>query len=356
MAMASAPVFSIDGPLMTPPPPGTIRSGHYFRGFRTLVHDLGGDSRKIFELHGVDPMTADDPDSPLRCSTGAAILDYCSKRFNDNLFGLHLADYQDADVYGCMAPLARSAPTLRAALECLAEYLPVLHSPGADIESVTASQTAEFRWRPYDDFGTDEQSISHGLLLIVKLIETLGGRDFRPRYVHAVADIPRKDLAFMEERFRCKVYARSDATAVGFDAGYLDRPLISSDRTVFGLLKSYMAQVKGAAQPTLVDRVVTYVRNELSSESLTLEHCALRLGTTARTLHRHLAQESMTFSEVVEAQRLKAAKRALVDTDESLDDIAGALGYAEQSSFARAFKRWTTMTPQVFRESVRRVS
>ncbi|WP_229736315.1 helix-turn-helix domain-containing protein [Novosphingobium endophyticum] len=32
---------------------------------------------------------------------------------------------------------------------------------------------------------------------------------------------------------------------------------------------------------------------------------------------------------------------------------AAMLGYAEQSSFGRAFKRWTDITPQQFREGQR---
>ena len=45
-------------------------------------------------------------------------------------------------------------------------------------------------------------------------------------------------------------------------------------------------------------------------------------------------------------------------SDHTLNDIAFRLGYSEQTSFGRAFKRSTGMTPQAFRsaESRRRLA
>ena len=39
---------------------------------------------------------------------------------------------------------------------------------------------------------------------------------------------------------------------------------------------------------------------------------------------------------------------AVVDT--AIDEVAERLGYAEQTSFGRAFKRWTGQTPRQFRQ------
>ena len=47
------------------------------------------------------------------------------------------------------------------------------------------------------------------------------------------------------------------------------------------------------------------------------------------------------------------AKEYLERQELSLDEVAFSLGYAEQSSFGRAFKRWTGMTPQNYRAGLR---
>ncbi len=47
--------------------------------------------------------------------------------------------------------------------------------------------------------------------------------------------------------------------------------------------------------------------------------------------------------------REKLARIYLSQTRMPLDEVAERLGYGEQTSFGRAFKRWTGTTPQKFR-------
>jgi AraC-like DNA-binding protein len=68
-----------------------------------------------------------------------------------------------------------------------------------------------------------------------------------------------------------------------------------------------------------------------------------------RTLQARLSAEGARFSDLVEAQRERLARNYLAQRTLSLDEIADRLGYGEQTSFGRAFKRWTGMTPQQFR-------
>ena len=82
----------------------------------------------------------------------------------------------------------------------------------------------------------------------------------------------------------------------------------------------------------------------------TIERCARKLGISVRTLQAQLADAGLRFSDIVEAQRLETAKASLQQQHVSLDELAAMLGYAEQSSFGRAFKRWTGLTPKLYRQ------
>ncbi|MFM5908611.1 MAG: helix-turn-helix transcriptional regulator, partial [Novosphingobium sp.] len=82
-----------------------------------------------------------------------------------------------------------------------------------------------------------------------------------------------------------------------------------------------------------------------------IERCAAKLGLSVRTLQSRLAEQGQRFSDMVECQREAIARDFLRSSNLSLDEIAERLGYGDQTSFGRAFKRWTGMTPQAFRVS-----
>ena len=82
-----------------------------------------------------------------------------------------------------------------------------------------------------------------------------------------------------------------------------------------------------------------------------LQTTARSLAVTPQTLHRRLAAEGFTFQGLRDEVRRDLAIELLADARKSLDEIALMLGFAEHSSFHRAFRRWTGMSPGVFRPS-----
>jgi AraC-like DNA-binding protein len=81
----------------------------------------------------------------------------------------------------------------------------------------------------------------------------------------------------------------------------------------------------------------------------TLLGTARRLGVSTRSLQRHLAEMSTSYSELVAEVRLDAACHLLMDSNERICDIAARLGYADAGSFSRIFLRRMKIQPRVFR-------
>ncbi|HTV95156.1 MAG TPA: AraC family transcriptional regulator ligand-binding domain-containing protein [Steroidobacteraceae bacterium] len=341
-------VLSVDGAFDVLPSHGTIQAG-YLRGLLELVRSRGCDPRKVLEHHDIDSRTFEEPDQHIECATAVNLLESCSSLLHDPLFGLRLAQRQDPDVFGCATTLARAAPSVRHALQSLIDYVPVCASPECELEMVAGREIVELRWRTDTGLGDSEQVNYQGLMLIVKTLQMLAGPQFRPRYATLTFKIARSNLQALQEHVGCKISGSASAHAIGFSPDILDRPIGTSNKMLFSLLGGYLAQLRAASKPGFVEQVEAYVRRALAAGTCSVNGCAARLGTSSRTLQKRLTRMDMKFSSIVQSERIKLARHALLRGDCTLDEIALQLGYSEQTSFGRAFKRSTGMTPQAFR-------
>ena len=66
-------------------------------------------------------------------------------------------------------------------------------------------------------------------------------------------------------------------------------------------------------------------------------------------LRRRLSEAGLSLADLLDEVRQDLALLYLRHTDCSLLEIACLLGFAEQSSFSRAFRRWTGRPPAEYR-------
>lgn len=92
----------------------------------------------------------------------------------------------------------------------------------------------------------------------------------------------------------------------------------------------------------------------LVSENLlsppTFEELAQQLNIHPQTLRRRLLEEGTSYRDIKNSLRGELAKFYLRNPGFSMEDIAEKVGFSEPSSFLRAFKSWTGITPQMFRD------
>jgi len=66
---------------------------------------------------------------------------------------------------------------------------------------------------------------------------------------------------------------------------------------------------------------------------------------STRSLQRRLREEGTTFSILVDEVRRDLAQDYIRNPGISLMEVAFVLGFSVYSSFSRAYKRWTGMSP-----------
>ena len=81
----------------------------------------------------------------------------------------------------------------------------------------------------------------------------------------------------------------------------------------------------------------------------TAEDVAAQLNTSVRTLHRQLKEEGVSLQRLKNAARREHAIRLLLQTGKPVKQIATAVGFDSEKSFARAFREWTGVAPSAYR-------
>ena len=340
--------FSLEQPLHALPAHSQVSAANLHH-FPALVDRLGGDSRDVLERYGIDPQVLQHENRFVDCQVFVDMFEYCATHFGDPLFGLHLAEMQSVDIYGCVATLSKSAETIRQGLYDLIEYLPVVHSTESVLELVEGVSVSELRWTEHSDLGANDQADSQGLLLNLKVLRSMAGADFVPSYVNVSDSLYRKAGGDLDRAVGCPVRVCRERSCIAFPSELLDRPSISATGSLYRLLKSYLASLKSYQSPSLLDKVNNFISEGMRSGEVSIEACAQQLGFSSRVLQMRLREKDLSYSDILDRRRLEYAKSKLCASDMPIPEIADQLGYAERTSFGRAFKRWTGVSPKQFR-------
>ena len=137
-----------------------------------------------------------------------------------------------------------------------------------------------------------------------------------------------------------------------FEARWLDLPVVQTASTLEDFLRDAPASllVRYRDQARVSERVRRLLRRHLSGELPSLQWVSAQLSMTPQTLRRRLQAEGQGFQALKDDLRRDAAIACLADPRLTLDDIAARLGFAEASTFHRAFKGWTGLAPGAYRQ------
>ena len=144
--------------------------------------------------------------------------------------------------------------------------------------------------------------------------------------------------------YGCPVEFRASSDCLEFSARTLALPLVTEDQILLETLKPICdaaSRERGTRKGTLRALVENEVQRALPNGDIRKPSIAKALGISARTLSRRLADEGVTYAEVVDDLRRTLALQYLKDPSISLSQIAWLLGYEGSTSFNHAFGRWT---------------
>lgn len=161
---------------------------------------------------------------------------------------------------------------------------------------------------------------------------------------------PPADPGAYIEFFGGPVFYNQTEDSLVFRRADLDRPVRGADEELATLLDGAASR---HLESRMADRVAVRVRDLLLAN---LPHGALSKAEIADTLHmsertllRRLKEESTTFTDVLNQLRVELAFRHLQKDGLTIAETAYRLGFSDEGTFSRAFKRWTGRRPSIIR-------
>jgi AraC-like DNA-binding protein len=147
------------------------------------------------------------------------------------------------------------------------------------------------------------------------------------------------------------VHFEHSFTGIDFAREILDRPRMLHHAELYQLFEAQAVRsLELLPQPrSLLDQLEKYLAAHPMARIPDLMQAARDLNTSTRSLRRQLAREGVSYRDVMQGARQRGAVRLLHDPKRTLQEIANELGFADASSFNRAFKRWTGRTPGQYR-------
>jgi AraC-like DNA-binding protein len=292
----------------------------------------------------------DDPEKRIDASNQIIFLAIAADVLNDYFLGLRLAEEFDCRDLGLLYYVMASSHTLGDAWKRASRYSRLTNEAILLQYREAPEPTLRLSYSGIPRHA-DRQQIEFCILALVRVSRLLSGRHLLPKRV-CMMHVRSEGISKFARFLGNDIEFGSDADEISFPIGSAEWALVNADPRLSNiLLKVCEESLSACARNASAFRVT--VENTIAP---LLPHgqahanvVATKLGMSERTLARRLAEEDVTFIEVLQQLKASLASRYLEDDDIPISRIAWLLGFEEASSFSHACRRWTGKSPRELR-------
>jgi AraC-like DNA-binding protein len=335
-------------PMMTFSP--TVLSRLPIRLLEQAAH-LGVDRQVLIIKSGIRPQELRDPDGRVPSIKVWWLWQELIRQVPDPALGIKLGEtLQDPSWFGLVGYTLSFSRTLGEALDRLARYSRIVaETIGISIEKLHDRTCIALIADP--QFELLRHPIDNRLGSILRIVRSLSGKSLAPLAVEL--PYPRlKNLSEHRRFFQAPLRFRAPRAALLLRKEDLMLPIMHADDTLVGYLDGLASQqLKELGAGTMAERIGRMLWFELSGGTPSLHRIAARLGVSTRSLQRQLQNEGHPFRSLLDQFRREMAVRLGRQRTLSAREIAFLLGYADASSYHRAFRRWYRSSSREFRRT-----
>ena len=310
----------------------------------------------VLEALGLPAATLADPDGAVPGAATYAHMEHMHRRPDFPDFLRAAVQQHTISSLGVVGLACKTLHTVGETLACHQRFQHLTNRTARYTASVSAGRLVlqEERWgapRPGLLLISD-----YTLLVAVRLLRLVTGAAVpviaaSSRHEH----IPPSQRAVLEEILGAPVRTGALRASLELDAEVLSAPVTTADPELAGYFRGVLARAARSApdESVLLSRVRLAIQESLATGTPTGAEIGRRLAMSQRTLQRRLTEQGFTFAALLADTRRRLAEGYLRDPTLSLSEVAYLLGYREEASFFRAFRRWSGTTPSQWRQTKR---
>jgi AraC-like DNA-binding protein len=319
-------------------------------GYPELARSLGLDPAGLMSRVGLDIRQLEAADSWLPGAPVARLLELSARESGRSDFGLLMTDHRGVAAPDPFGVVLSQEPDLRSALDLLVDYQDV-YTGVLDLRVIETSEWVTVQvGLSFGEPVPHRQALDYAVAGHTDAIGRLLGADWQPAGA-SFAYEPPADLGTYRRIFGPGLRFRQEFTGLVLPASDLDRAIVSSDPALRPYTRQFLQSVAIPKPRPPADEVSTLVAMLLPSGRALATEVSRLLGVTPRTLHRRLARQGDSFSEILHDLRARLAERYLADRRYSLTDVSGLLGFEAPSAFSRWFRQRFGVSPTEWRRS-----
>ena len=267
-------------------------------------------------------------------------------------WGLRIAEY----IHGPLTPALLTAPTLGDGLDVFFEYFG-LRIPYMGIRARLGAGQLEIELTPLLDVGDlIAPLVEIPFLILQHYIGTVRAAPMREALLQLSYPSPASQAVY-RKWFECELRFHAPRNVLSIPVAWRATSNLGYDEALW---QAALHKCSELADTQTLRCPLPRMRAELqrmlngteaATTPPTLGKVARRMNTSPRTLIRRLRVAGTTFQLEIDGIRRQRATELLRRVSVPMSSIADALGFADAASFAKAFKRWTGVSPSTYRKS-----
>lgn len=269
-------------------------------------------------------------------------------------FGLKAGSQVGPASFNVVSYILQSSATLRESIAVVQKFQRLI-SDGGRFQIIAGERASWIVYHPRQgELAFSPHQLEAVLSAVVSFSRWVTGSGISPlraQFSHAALG----PLSGYQAVFQCPVDFEQAFSGLLLDNAALDQPLPQADAQLAAVHQQYAAARLAALSEESTTDLATGLRGWLAAQLGQAPpgraQAAQAFGMSERTFARRLQDLELSFTGLLDAARKAHACQAVAHTQRTFTDIAQSLGFAEASTFNRAFKRWTGEAPGEFRRT-----